>query len=879
MANGMRYIGKLSLERLTASVDLSRDRADVTSDYSVRNRARRDLKVNLGVARPGLAGAVIKTTPTVRPTFTRVATPRLESFTRKTLATTLKPQQKHVLHVAYSAPVFGTRSRSFLYVPSLQVNNLELLQPVANYEVSLKLPKNAKKLIGSTIAPTSVQQTGDRIVVTFKKRNAYLLPISVKWTELDVDVSLTKSVRKMGRSAAVVITIKNNKSSNIPKIVVEDCYTAAEAQGISPAGKFRITHPNDKDPRLAYTETFALAGGASKTFTYRVRALDTGLSVPTTVARVSGTPVAMAIGKWVAFPPPAPMPKAAFALPAGWSFDYRHGGDHHLNEHGMWCTSQSYSVPQNRLTWQTGCIYADKNFDDDYRWSVGHQVLRFDPGFANHGQTPWLAKTGSISTHSTSFQHASLKNFSKAIVLLRGWRFDFTNKDHHINKIAIRVVTTGFNRAAGKINWSTQVSYADKNWDDTYRYQYWYTILAFNGAWVAKTFSGKDPGGGTHAHAGSASNALLKNYEHGIVVPVGWSFDYSSKDHHINQNHFKIQNMKYNRHQGKFNWTAHLNYCDKNKDDPYNWKYHVLLLATSQGDSRVYDRGPYNDNGGYASISCTADLNSLFVPITWTNGVRDGNEVGVDCGGSSPAKWQNPCRSSVSPGNAASSNLFSLKKQDDLNTVKTFATVALLEYALHRGQDFGAFYSGPEKPDRYVEAIAWYVHQHMDYVADSGSWKGSQSAFKTLTKSGHRGAKDFAGDCEDHAILRAALLRSLGFYHKCIFCADHHNDKDQGQRTECGYQKKKGGHTYNVVVYRGKYRIMDYGEMRCRFWANQQCWDQHATDNIWNDHTGKHWSKKDVSPYGTQPLVNYPGNPCSPSPNWDWRTYFCDITA
>ena len=123
------------------------------------------------------------------------------------------------------------------------------------------------------------------------------------------------------------------------------------------------------------------------------------------------------------------------------------------------------------------------------------------------------------------------------------------------------------------------------------------------------------------------------------------------------------------------------------------------------------------------------------------------------------------------------------------------------------------------------------------------------------------------------------MLRSLGFYHKCIFCADHHNDKDQGQRTECGYKKKKGGHTYNVVVYRGKYRIMDYGEMRCRFWANQQCWDQHATDNIWNDHTGKHWSKKDVSPYGTQPLVNYPGNPCSPSPNWDWRTYFCDITA
>ena len=172
MANGMRYIGKLSLERLTASVDLSRDRADVTSDYSVRNRARRDLKVNLGVARPGLAGAVIKTTPTVRPTFTRVATPRLESFTRKTLATTLKPQQKHVLHVAYSAPVFGTRSRSFLYVPSLQVNNLELLQPVANYEVSLKLryivePKTSNVLVADHITA----QMAERLRWTVEQRD------------------------------------------------------------------------------------------------------------------------------------------------------------------------------------------------------------------------------------------------------------------------------------------------------------------------------------------------------------------------------------------------------------------------------------------------------------------------------------------------------------------------------------------------------------------------------------------------------------------------------------------------------------------------------------------------------------------------------------
>ncbi len=169
----------------------------------------------------------------------------------------------------------------------------------------------------------------------------------------------------------------------------------------------------------------------------------------------------------------------------------------------------------------------------------------------------------------------------------------------------------------------------------------------------------------------------------------------------------------------------------------------------------------------------------------------------------------------------------------------------------------------------------------MEWVQDGGSWNGKQEAIRTLTKSSHRGPKDFQGDCEDHGILRTALLRSLGFNYHSIFCADHHNNYDQGQIQECTTEKKKsGGHTYNIVIYKGKYRIMDYGRMRPRYWnsGGQRCWDQHVTDNIWNDHTGEHWSKKDISPFGNVPLVNYPGNPSSPSSNWDWRTYYYDIT-
>jgi len=90
-------------------------------------------------------------------------------------------------------------------------------------------------------------------------------------------------------------------------------------------------------------------------------------------------------------------------------------------------------------------------------------------------------------------------------------------------------------------------------------------------------------------------------------------------------------------------------------------------------------------------------------------------------------------------------------------------------------------------------------------------------------------------------------------------------------------QEDVGRHTYDVGVYMGRYRIMDHGPMQNRYWANQAGWDQHVPDNIWNDHTGQHWAKKDTSPSGGDHLVNHPGNPSTPGRKWDWRTYSNDI--
>ena len=877
------YTGKLSVDKLNANIDISADEVHVASEYQLHNAGTKPINVELAATR--LAIAKLKVRPTterrVKSAALRLPGRRPEKMTTQTARVALAAREKQVLDLDYTDALMSERIKSYMFMPGLSADRQHLLQKVTEYTVTMQLPKEAKRIVSSSLPTTSLRRTANGLRCIFSQRDAYPLPITVKWTERDEDVAVTKSARRLPNNR-IEVTLRLRNRGKIPakNFTVQDQYSAAEVTAVSGEG-LGVKVYNEKDPRLEYRRKLSLNPRQSLTLKYVIEARDVLVKVPATVVTISDSIIAISpVGPIFPFPPPPPAPKTAFVLPSGWGFDYKNGGDHHLNEHGMWCSGQNYDEYHERLSWNTGCIFADKNFDDDYRWTVAHQILRFNPGYTYHDSTPWLAKTGTVSVHSDDFQHESLKQFTHAVVLLRGWRFDFSSGDHHINKMSIKIATTSFDKTAGRVRWTTRVTYADKNFDDNYRYRYDYTILAFDGARVVASFSGRDDGG-TAAHMGSVTNAALKNYADAMVIPIGWSFDYASSDHHINENNFKIQNVKYTASTGKVEWSAHMNYSDKNFDDDYYWRYDVLIIASNSGETREYSQGPYTDNGGLDSKSYTVALSNIFKPVTWTNGVKDGDETGVDCGGSSPAHDMHCVRTAVEPGNGPSSGLFSLKDSDDLNVVHTFATIALLEYAQHLGQDINTYYTGVEQGDRYIEAVAWYVDRHMEYVSDGGSWDGAQKAYRTLTQSGHRGSKDFAGDCEDHAILRAALLRSLGMSHRCIFCADHHNSVDQGQKVECdGGKKKSGGHAYNIVVYKGKYRILDYGVMRPRYWANKLCWDQHATDNIWNDHTGKHWDRKDTTPYGSShPMVNYPGNPVSPGGNWDWRSYYNDITS
>ncbi len=59
-----------------------------------------------------------------------------------------------------------------------------------------------------------------------------------------------------------------------------------------------------------------------------------------------------------------------------------------------------------------------------------------------------------------------------------------------------------------------------------------------------------------------------------------------------------------------------------------------------------------------------------------------------------------------------------------------------------------------------------------------------------------------------------------------------------------------GGHAFNVIVYKNKYRIMDYYEIDKYFNSNNK-WskEHHRPSNVWNDENGTYnalpWHNKD----------------------------------
>jgi hypothetical protein len=273
------------------------------------------------------------------------------------------------------------------------------------------------------------------------------------------------------------------------------------------------------------------------------------------------------------------------------------------------------------------------------------------------------------------------------------------------------------------------------------------------------------------------------------------------------------------------------------------------------------------DHGGVLDVAPFDPTSNDVLTATFDNlcadGIQNQDEQGIDCGGPCPASCRD-CFADADVGSAEDAGYFCLDSRVVLDT----ARAALQEYVncLRNPEcramlqvadplmDFSRVTVADleQNTDYIMEAVAYYVYQHTTYMFDSACSMcdpgggpsldpgGAISAADMIQRSSGRGGiiagyqhvdtcpNDYCGDCEDQAILREALIRSLGVSWRCAFCVDHY-DSYIG-----------GGHTFNLVYYRNKWRIMDYGLLGSYFSVDRY-WDAHTAHSIWNDRIGEYW--------------------------------------
>jgi hypothetical protein len=324
------------------------------------------------------------------------------------------------------------------------------------------------------------------------------------------------------------------------------------------------------------------------------------------------------------------------------------------------------------------------------------------------------------------------------------------------------------------------------------------------------------------------------------------------------------------------------------------------LFVRVEADHEFYYSLPTNDD------FLIENLNNLCA-----DGIQNQGEEGIDCGGPCPTVCQD-CWARVSIGSAEDAGYFSLYSP------RVFATarLALFEYAnclrdpacrstlavYDPNLDYSTVTANllAGNTDYIMEAVAYYVDKYTQYMFDDDcdicDGDGVMTAEDMILYSGSRYGvltddvpcidpflgmpltcklwgnceKLYCGDCEDHAVLRGALMRVLGISHTCAYAADHYN----------GYWGE--GHTYNLVFYRSKWRIMDYGRLGSAFFHYNHS-SAHSSNNVWNDHVGEYWCPDWISdpacwiccntdPYSL--TQNYADGPvCNPNST---RNYYID---
>jgi len=229
------YTGDVVISSLDASIDIQ-EKANVNLNYVLKNEGAAECEVSL--------------------TFPSEATVLMDGkeFSNPVI---FKPGESKTFSLSYEKEVKGEKLRVFTFDPFILFDDMPNSKRVRSYSVKVMLPEGINRLVTSNKKYDLKTLENGRATYLWSKKNIYLTSLMIKWSIIDVDLAVEKTVTPNEITAPdqivnIKITIENKGNKEVKSITLMDNFFPADIEAVSPLEEFTMQGGPEEEPRLIW---------------------------------------------------------------------------------------------------------------------------------------------------------------------------------------------------------------------------------------------------------------------------------------------------------------------------------------------------------------------------------------------------------------------------------------------------------------------------------------------------------------------------------------------------------------------------------------------------------------------------------------------------
>lgn len=246
-ASGLFYDGSVTAESINANIVIDTN-AIISVEYTLINEGDEDENIVLG-------------------------------FNGKNETVFIKQKEMKTINLTYTATVDGDVTKTFSFNPILTFNGKPNSKRVKTFFSEIVLPGGIPKIIwtNKNYASKGVNNDG-RVFYSWAYNDIYPTTLTVKWSTLDVDLSIIKEaypqqITAPNQTINIKIIIENKGSKEVNNITLIDDYVPSEFEAIEPMDElFFMSGGNTTDPRLFWKKNIdQLRPNEVRNITYSIK--------------------------------------------------------------------------------------------------------------------------------------------------------------------------------------------------------------------------------------------------------------------------------------------------------------------------------------------------------------------------------------------------------------------------------------------------------------------------------------------------------------------------------------------------------------------------------------------------------------------------------